>query len=104
MRGINKQTVFFDDEDREVFLSRIKLANEKSNFNVHAFCLMRNHIHLLLKENDVTLGVIFRNILSSYVFWYNRKHRRVGNLFQDRYRSEGIESEVYRVCAIRYIH
>lgn len=105
LRGINKQTIFYDDEDREVFLNRIKLAKEKKDFKVYAFCLMNNHIHLLIKEEEYdTLGNIFRRILSSYVFWYNLKYKRIGNLFQDRYKSEGIENDAHLLCALRYIH
>lgn len=104
LRGINKQTIFFDDEDREVFLNRIKLTKQKRKFEIYGFCLMSNHIHLLIKEMEITIGKIFMMILSSYVLWYNHKYNRTGNLFQDRYRSEGIESDAHLLCALRYIH
>ena len=104
LRGINKQTVFFDDEDKEVFLNRLKLLKEKSKFEIYAFCLMGNHIHLLIKEKEVSIGRIFMMLLSSYVLWYNRKYKRIGNLFQDRYRSEGIKDDAHLLCAVRYIH
>ena len=104
LRGINKQTIFFDDEDREVFLNRMKLAKEKKEYKVYAFCLMGNHIHLLLREGEVSIGNIFRMILSSYVYWYNRKYKRVGNLFQDRYRSEIVKDDAHLLGAARYIH
>ena len=104
LRGINKQTVFYDDEDREVFLNRIKLAKDKMDFELYAFCFMSNHIHLLMRERESKLGAIMRKTLSSYVFWYNSKYERVGNLFQDRFTSEPVEDDTYLLCAVRYIH
>jgi len=104
LRGINKQTVFYDDEDKEVLLNRIKLTKEKQGLKIYAFCFMNNHIHLLIKETTIEIAKIMRLILSSYVFWYNSKYERVGNLFQDRYKSEPIENDEYLLCAARYIH
>jgi REP element-mobilizing transposase RayT len=104
LRGINKQTLFYDEEDREVFLNRLKLLADDKKIEVYAFCLMGNHIHLLIKEAGISIGKVFMMLLSSYVLWYNRKYSRIGNLFQDRYRCEGIESDAHLLCAIRYIH
>ena len=104
LRGINKQTVFYDDEDREVFLNRIKLAKKKTPFEIYAFCFMDNHMHILLREKEVALDMIMRQLLSGYVFWYNSKYERIGNLFQDRFKSEPVESDEYLLCAARYIH
>lgn len=104
LRGINKQTIFFDDEDREVFLNRIKIIKEKRRFEIYGFCLMSNHVHMLIKEIESPIGSIFMMMLSSYVLWYNVKYKRIGNLFQDRYRSEGIEDDAHLLCALRYIH
>lgn len=104
LRGINKQTIFYDDEDKEVFINRMKLVKEKYEYVIYAFCFMSNHIHLLIKEKERPIGEIMRRILSSYVFWYNSKYERVGNLFQDRYKSEAIENDEYLLCAVRYIH
>ena len=104
LRGNNKQTIFYDDEDQEVFLNRIKLAKEKYMFDLYSFCLMGNHVHLLVREREATIGRIMQYLLASYVFWYNSKYERVGNLFQDRYKSEPIDSDSYLLCATRYIH
>ncbi len=104
LRGINKQTIFFDDEDREVFLNRIKLTKDKKKFEIFSFCLMSNHVHLIIKELEAPIGNIFMTMLSSYVLWYNHKYKRIGNLFQDRYRSEGIKDDAHLLCAVRYIH
>ncbi|MEG1500041.1 MAG: transposase [Clostridia bacterium] len=103
LRGINKQNIFYDDEDRKVLLNRIKLFKEKVGFKVVAFCLMTNHVHLLIKEERVPVGTIIGRILSSYVYWYNSKYERVGHLFQERFRSEAIEKDDYLLCCVRYI-
>lgn len=103
LRGINKQDIFYDDQDREVFLSRLKLVKEQSDYKLLAFCLMGNHVHLLIKEGKEAIGKIMRRILSGYVYWYNSKYERIGNLFQDRFKSESIEDDAYLLCCVRYI-
>ena len=103
-RGINKQRIFEDDEDHLVFLKKLKTYKETSEYEIYAYCLMANHVHLLMKEGSDPLGIIFRRIGSSYVFWYNRKHNRLGHLFQDRYKSEVVDTETYFLTAMRYIH
>ncbi len=104
LRDINKQTIFYDDEDREVFLNRIKQAKVKHRFNLYSFCLMGNHVHLLIREKEATIGRIMQFLLASYVFWYNSKYERIENLFQDRFKSEPIDGDSYLLCALRYIH
>jgi putative transposase len=65
---------------------------------------MDNHVHLLIKENEETIAKAIKRISSSYVYWYNSKYERVGHLFQERYRSEKVESWVYFKTVLRYIH
>ncbi len=65
---------------------------------------MPNHVHLLIKEKQEPLDEIFRSILSGFVRWYNAKYKRVGRLFQDRFRSQPVEDETYFLRAVRYIH
>ena len=71
---------------------------------LYSWCLMPNHIHVLLKEKETPPGTIFRRIGSSFVWWYNRKYKRVGHLFQDRFLSEVVEDQFYFQTVIRYIH
>ena len=66
LRGINRQRIFEDDEDRERFLEILKKSKEKDVFDLLAWCLMPNHVHLLIKENEVKLGTIFRRIGAAY--------------------------------------
>lgn len=104
LRGINGQIIFEDHEDNEKFLQIIKEYKEKCGYEIYAFCLMDNHIHLLMKEGQEDLGMIFRRIGAKYVYWYNWKYQRSGHLFQDRYKSEVIEEDRYLLTVLRYVH
>ncbi|MEG1711212.1 MAG: transposase, partial [Clostridia bacterium] len=70
LRGINKQNLFYDDEDKVVLLNRFKLIKKQNDFDLVAFCIMCNHVHLLVKEKTTSISNIIRKALSSYVFWY----------------------------------
>jgi len=104
IRGINKQTIFFDNEDNEKFLQVIEECKGINEFELYGYCLMGNHVHLLLKEGTEKLECIFKRIGTRYVYWYNRKYMRSGHLFQDRYKSEAVESDPYFTVVLRYIH
>lgn len=104
LRGINKQDIFLDDEDYRRFLKTMLDAKKKSNFEIYAFCLMSNHIHLLLNEKDNDISTIVKQIACSYVYWYNKKYERVGHLFQDRFRSEPVDNDEYLLTVLKYIH
>ena len=104
LRGINKQTIFQDKEDSYKFLKILSQTKEKLNFDVFAYCIMSNHVHLLIKEKDNTIGQIIRTIASKFATWYNTKYERVGYLFQDRFKSEAVETNEYFLTVIRYIH
>ena len=104
LRGINKQVIFEDEEDSLKFLETLKNYKAISGYKIFAYCLMSNHIHLLLKVDKENLDLIIKRIASSYVYWYNWKYHRSGHLFQDRFKSEPVEDDVYFLTVIRYIH
>lgn len=104
LRGINRQHIFEDDRDIERLLETIKKYKEVSKFEIYAYCIMSNHIHMLIKEMDESISDIIKRISSSYVFWYNKKYERCGHLFQERYKSEVVEDEEYFLTVLRYIH
>jgi putative transposase len=104
LRGINKQRIFEDNQDYRKFLEITKINKDKSGYIVYAYCLMNNHIHLLIKEGTESLGNTFRRIGASFVYWYNWKYSRCGHLFQDRYKSEPVETDSYFLTVLRYIH
>lgn len=104
LRGINQQQIFEDEEDNQKFLWILKECKEISEFKLLAFCLMGNHVHLLVKEGKEPLEQVFKRIGGRFVYWYNVKYQRVGHLFQDRFKSEPVENDAYLLTVIRYIH
>lgn len=104
LRGINKQLIFEDDEDKARFLETLKKYKDINKYQLYSYCLMDNHIHLLLKESEETVADAIKKISSSYVYWYNMKYERCGHLFQERYKSENVENKAYFLTVLRYIH
>lgn len=104
LRGNNKQQIFLDDEDHTRFLNIVSEYKKRYDFMLLAYCLMGNHIHLLIKSDETPLSTIMKSIVVKFVYYYNVKYQRVGHLFQDRFKSEPVESETYLLQVIRYIH
>ncbi|MGV8148214.1 MAG: REP-associated tyrosine transposase [Alkaliphilus sp.] len=104
IRGINRQMIFEDDEDYCKFLEVLKTTKEKSEFEIYGYCLMGNHVHLLLREGKESLSKVMQRICSCFVYWYNSKYDRYGHLFQERFKSEVVENEAYLITVLRYIH
>ena len=104
LRGVNKQAIFQDDEDNLKFISILNECKAKSEFQLFAYCLMGNHVHILLQEGKEPLELIFKRLGSRYVYWYNTKYQRVGHLFQDRFKSEPVETDEYFLTVVKYIH
>ncbi len=103
-RGINKTNLFLDQEDKQKYLDTLLRMKEKGEYTVYAYCLMDNHVHILIKEDKEPLSVAIKRIGVSYSYYFNRKYNRVGHLFQDRFRSEPIEDDRYFLACGRYIH
>ena len=103
LRGMNRQQIFYDEEDYAYFIHLLDRFQDISHYELYAYCLMGNHIHLLLKTGEEPLDRIFRRIGASFVYWYNLKYQRVGHLFQDRFRSEPVEDDQYFLTVLRYI-
>lgn len=104
LRGINRQTIFEDGEDKKRLLEIIKKCKGKSNITIFAYCLMDNHIHLLIRERDEIVSKFIQRISASYVYWYNNKYERCGHLFQDRFKSETVAYASSFLIVLRYIH
>ncbi|MDD3841013.1 MAG: transposase [Clostridia bacterium] len=104
LRGINGQTIFKCNEDYEDLIQTLKEYKRKSGYEIYAYCLMSNHIHLLIKEIKEDLEIVFRRIGARYVYWYNWRYKRSGPLFQGRYKSEVVEDDQYFLTVMRYIH
>ena len=104
LRGINKQNIFEDEEDYSKFVQVLRHCKDISKYKIYAYCLMGNHLHLLLQVQKEGLEQIFKRIGASYVYWFNWKYKRSGHLFQDRYKSEPVEDDSYFLTVLRYIH
>ena len=104
MRGINQQQIFEDTEDCDKFIQILHECKVVSEFRLFAYCLMNNHIHLLIKLEKEPIEQVFKRIGARYVYWYNVKYQRVGHLFQDRFKSEPVEDDAYFLTVIRYVH
>lgn len=104
LRGANRQLIFHEDEDSRTFLETVGKYCENSETKVYGWCLMDNHVHLLLGEGNEELSVTMKRIGVSFVWYYNFKYKTTGHLFQDRFRSENVESNEYLLTVIRYIH
>ena len=104
IRGINQQNIFADDEDHEKFMAILDTYHKKMGYEIYAYCLMGNHVHLLIKEGKEILSNTMKRIGASYAYWYNWQYNRKGHLFQDRYKSEAVEDDAYFLTVLRYIH
>jgi len=104
IRGIERRRIFRDDEDRAAFLNRFGRVLAESGTPCYAWALMPNHAHLLLETGRAPLATVMRRVLTGYAVTFNRRYRRHGPLFQNRYRSILCEREPYLLELIRYIH
>ncbi len=104
LRGINRQQVFNDDEDNEAFVAAMERFFCAGGHKLYAYCLMGNHVHILMREGKEPLGSLMRKVETSYAHWYNTKYMRTGTIFQGRYKSEPIENAEHLIRAVRYIH
>jgi putative transposase len=84
LRGINQQTIFEEDGDGQRFIQTLGYYKAIGNYMLYGYCLMNNHVHLLIKETEESTFQAIKRISSSYVYWYNRKYDRCGHLFQER--------------------
>lgn len=103
-RGNERREIFRDDHDREDYLERIAAYRNRFGFRLYAYCLMPNHVHLAVEQGPASLSNFMHALQSSYTQSFNRRHRRVGHLFQGRYKSFLVDSERYFLALVRYIH
>lgn len=103
-RGNELRNIFMDDEDRSRFLQLLFEKATDEGFTIYAYCLMNNHVHILLFGEHETLGRLVKRINTSFVYHFNKKHNRLGHLFHDRYKSQPVETDAHLLAAVRYIH
>lgn len=103
-RGANRQEIFHDDLDWIKFLDILKRYKIKYQLAIYAWCLMGNHVHLLIKEGNEDISITMKRIGISYAKYYNWRYITTGHLFQDRFKSECVETIRYLLIVVRYIH
>ena len=104
MRGNDGQTIFFDDPDRVCFESLIEDGIRRFGHRIHAYCWMDNHVHLAVQVSETPLSKIMQNLAFRYTRWVNKRQRRVGHLFQGRYKAILVDADSYLLELVRYIH
>lgn len=104
VRGNQRQKTFLSDQDYRAYLERLAKYRERYRYNVHAYCLMPNHVHLLLESSDQPLAKLMQGLQQSYSQYFNLNHRKVGHVFQGRYKAIICAKDEYLLELVRYIH
>jgi REP element-mobilizing transposase RayT len=104
IRGIERRNIFWNDEDREDFLNRLSKLLSETGTPCYAWALILNHAHFLFRTGKVLLATLMRRLLTGYAVSFNRRHKRVGHLFQNRYKSIVCQEDAYLRELVRYIH
>lgn len=104
IRGMEGRALFRDEADRQAFLDRLENAVVRSGVTLLAWALMPNHAHLLVRSGPLPLATVMARLLTGYAGAFNRRHKRRGRLFQNRYKSIVVEEEPYLLELVRYLH
>ncbi|MBM4341551.1 MAG: hypothetical protein FJ110_18655 [Deltaproteobacteria bacterium] len=102
-RGNARQAIFIDDEDRGGFLDVLSMVVERFNWVCHSYCLMENHYHLLIETPDGNLSKGMRELNGVYTQGFNQRYKRVGHLFQGRYKAIMVEKDHHLLSLCRYV-
>ena len=103
-RGIERRKIFRDNADRDQFVGRLAAILTKTSTSCYGWALMPNHFHLLLRTGKEALSAVMRRLLTGYAVYFNRRYRRHGHLFQNRYKSILCQEDAYLLELVRYIH
>lgn len=104
MRGNNREMIFNQSEEKQYFMEQLQHEADEKKISIVAYCLMDNHVHILIHADLQMMTEVIKSINIKFARKYNQKYNRVGHVFQDRYKSEVIDTEEYLLEAIRYIH
>lgn len=104
LRGNDGQPIFFSEEDKSRLCLLMQKGTERFGHSIEAFCFMLNHIHLAVRVADISISRIIQHLAFRYTRYINRKYKRVGHLFQGRFKSILVDDEDYLNELIRYIH
>ncbi len=103
-RGIEKKKIFWNNKDRDDFIERLAALVEKGAMDIYGWTLIPNHFHMLLRTGNRPLSQSMRKLLTGYVVNFNKRHKRHGHLFQNRYKSIVCQEDAYLKELVRYIH
>ena len=104
IKGIDESTIFYDDEDRNVFFNKLKVTKKKFKYKILAYCLMNNHVHLVISIENENLSKGIQSLIIRYASYFNRKYDRKGPFVQNRFNSKKVESQRYFLEVCRYVH
>lgn len=104
IRGVERRAIFDDENDRKRFLERLSEAVEEYGVRLYLFCLMTNHVHLLIETPRANLSAFMHKLQTAYTVYYNLRHKRVGHLMQGRFWDKPVEGDEYLLTLSRYIH
>jgi len=104
MRGQNKEYIFKSEVHKEYFMKSLNIIEKEEKLSIVAWCLMDNHVHLIIKTEPEMLAIVFKRLNIKYAMYYHRRNKSLGHVFQDRFISEPIESDKYLMNVIRYVH
>jgi REP element-mobilizing transposase RayT len=104
VRGNHRETVFLDHSDYETYLRRLAVYRARYAMTLHAYCLMPNHVHLVLATAALPLGRFMQCLQQSYTQRFNRRYAQVGHVFQGRYKAFLCATDEYLVTLVRYVH
>ncbi|RSL35103.1 transposase [Salibacterium salarium] len=103
-RGNRRASIFYDDDDCFMYLTLLEETRMQFPFLLHAYCLMSNHIHLLLETQDHSTSIIMKDLHAKYAIYFNKRHQFSGHLFQGRYGGHLVKDNDYFLQVSRYIH
>ena len=104
IRGIERRKIFRSDYDRSNFIERLSVLVPETSIDCFAWTMLDNHVHLLLRTGSVPISIFMSRLLTGYAGWFNRKYKRHGQLFQNRYKSILCQDDPYLKELVRYIH
>jgi REP element-mobilizing transposase RayT len=103
-RGNNRQAIFRDDQDRKRYLEKLSMYCQVKKIDLLAYCLMSNHVHVLLETAEGNLSKMMQALQTSYTLSFNRRHGRSGHVFEQRYKAMLVDKDNYLIQVSRYIH
>ena len=103
-RGIEKRNIFFDNFDRNTFVDRLGVVIPETQTACFAWALMPNHIHMLIRTGHTPISTVMQRLLTGYSIGFNRRHKRHGHVFHNRFKSILCQEEIYLLELVRYIH